>query len=112
MNRDQPAAALFCSVITKLDDIADLAAAIDDHVPRQVCDLASTQSGFRRQEDNHSVANRMSGAVNKGQEIFDIELGKYLGLFAGHSIDLNCTAKCKSCNFAQQSEFNTGQVRF
>jgi hypothetical protein len=47
MNWYQPTAALLCRVITKLDDIADLAARIDHHVPRQVCDLAGTHSGLR-----------------------------------------------------------------
>ena len=112
MHRDQSATALFRRVITKLDDIADLAAAVDNHVPGQVCDLACPQSGFRRQQDNHSVANRMSGALGEGQEICDIELGKYLGLFAEHASHLKRTAKCKSCNFAQQFEFNADQMSF
>jgi hypothetical protein len=69
MDRDQPTAALFCRVIPKLDDIADLAARIDHHIPRQVCDLAGAQSGFRRQQDNHSVTDRVAGAIGEGQEI-------------------------------------------
>jgi hypothetical protein len=72
MNWYQPTAALLCRVVTKLDDVVDLAGRIDHHVPRQVCDLAGTHSGFRRQQDNHSVADRVSGAIGEDQKIRDI----------------------------------------
>ena len=69
-------------MITQLDDIADLTTCIEHHVPRQACDLAGTQAGFRRQQDDHTVADRMPGAVDEGQEICQIERCKGLGLFA------------------------------
>jgi hypothetical protein len=72
MHRYHPTAAFLCRVIPKLDDIADLAAGVDHHVPRQVCDLACPQPGFRRQHDNHSVTDRVAGAIGEGKEICHI----------------------------------------
>ena len=53
-------------------------------VPRQVCDLACAQAGFCRQQDNHSVADRMAGAIGKNQEVVDTADGKYFCLLTGH----------------------------
>jgi len=84
VHRDQATAALLCRAITQLDDIADLASRVDHHVPRQACDLASAQAGFRRQQDNYSIADRMAGASGKNQEIVDLGDGQYFRLLAWH----------------------------
>jgi hypothetical protein len=82
--RASASAALLCRAITQLDDIADLASRVDHHVPRQACDLASAQAGFRRQQDNYSIADRMAGASGKNQEIVDLGDGQYFRLLAWH----------------------------
>jgi hypothetical protein len=71
-------------VITKLDHRTDVAGWIEYHVPRQVCDLACAQAGFRRQQDNYSIADRMAGASGKNQEIVDLGDGQYFRLLAKH----------------------------
>jgi len=78
VHRDQPTTTFLCRAIAELDDIADMSARIDDHVPRQVCNLACAQARFRRQQDNHAIADRLPGAIGEGQEISYIERGKYL----------------------------------
>jgi ABC-type uncharacterized transport system substrate-binding protein len=56
MNRYQPTAAFLCCVVTQLDQAADLAGSIDDHVPGEVCNLTGPQPCLGREQHDHSVA--------------------------------------------------------
>jgi hypothetical protein len=48
MNWNRPAAAFLGRVIGQLEQAADLAVAIDHHVPSQVADLSGPQPGLGR----------------------------------------------------------------
>jgi len=72
MNGDRPTAAVLGRTIAKLDDSANLAAAIGDHFPGQVGHLACPQTGLGRQENDQTVAQRVSGAVGKQQEVVEM----------------------------------------
>src|ERR1019366_2390657 len=65
MKGDQPPTALLGGTVAQLNDAADLALGIEHHVPRQRGNLASAHAGFRRQQHDHTVAERISGPAGK-----------------------------------------------
>ena len=72
-------------MITELDRLADLAACVEHHVPGQARDFAGAQTGLRRKQNNHSIAEWMTAAFGKGEQIRHIARTKDLGLFAEHT---------------------------
>ena len=72
MNRDHAAAAVLGYTVVQFEDAADLAAGIENHVPRQVRNLARAQARLGRQQHDHAIAQRIAGATGKQEEIVDI----------------------------------------
>ena len=84
MHRNQAAAALLGHSIAQLDGVADLTARVQHHVPGQARDFAGAQTGLRRQQNDHTVAERMAAAIGEGDQIRHVSRSKNLGLFAEH----------------------------
>ena len=72
MDRYGPAAALLGRMIAELDQLADLAAAINHHVPGQVSDLTGPQSGLHLKQNDETIAQRISGAIGEQQEVAEM----------------------------------------
>ena len=64
--------------------LADPPGRIEHHVPGQVGDLARAQAGLGRQQHDHAVAQRVSGAAGKDQQIVEIGCRQKFCLFAWH----------------------------
>jgi hypothetical protein len=56
----------------------------DHHVPGQVGDLTRAQARLGGQQDDHTVAEGMSGTTGKYKEIVDVAKREYFCLFARH----------------------------
>ena len=72
VHRDQSAAAVLGRDIAQLDHRTDVAGRIEDHVPGQVGDLTGPQASLGGQQHDHTVAEGMSGAAGKNQEVVDV----------------------------------------
>ena len=51
-----------------------------DHVPGEVGDLLRSETCFDREQSNHSITQRISRALEHGEEQGDLALGESLGL--------------------------------
>jgi hypothetical protein len=52
MHRNQPTAVLLGRAVAQFDRLTDFAGRAQDHLPGQLCDLASTQASFERQQQD------------------------------------------------------------
>jgi len=93
VHRNQPTTAVLGGVIPQLYGVADLAAGIQHHVPRQTCDLAGAHARFRRQQDYHAIADRVPATIGEGKEIHQIGRCENFSLFAEHAMHPNSTTK-------------------
>jgi hypothetical protein len=84
VHRNQATTALLGRVITQLYTGPDLTVCIEHHVPRQARDFAGAQTGLRRQQNHHAIAEWMAAAIGEGEQICDVARSKGLGLFAEH----------------------------
>ena len=75
--------------------LADPPGRIEHHVPGQVGDLARAQARLGRQQHDHAIAQRVSGAAGKDQQIVEIGRGQKFCLFAWH-YDSNCYEQAKT----------------
>jgi hypothetical protein len=50
-----------CGVIVQLDDHANCTVRSQDHFPRELSDLASSQPGFSREQNEDSIAKGLTG---------------------------------------------------
>ena len=72
VERNQATTIVFGGVIPELDQRSDFTGRIEHHVPRQVGDLAGAQAGLDRQENDDTVAFRISGRGGVDEEVFDL----------------------------------------
>ena len=86
---DQSAAAVLGGNVVQFNHPPDVASWIDHHVPGQVGDLTGPQASLAGQQDDHSVTERMSGAIGKHQEVIDVAKRKNFCLLAWHTALLN-----------------------
>ena len=93
MNWDQSATLLLRRVIPKFDDRSDLAPRIQDHLPRELRDLARAQAGFDGEQNDDDVSVRVPAGGGVDEEVLYISIRQYLFLLACH---IQGQISCKS----------------
>ena len=61
-----------------------MAARVENHVPRQLSNLAGAQTSLCRQQYDDLVADRVTSTIDEEQEVVYVARGKDLGLFTEH----------------------------
>ena len=63
---------LLCSAVSQLQGCANGTIRIENHLPREICNLSGSQASFHREQDDHAVSKRIPSRFGKQEEVVDL----------------------------------------